>query len=248
MKTKFVWMTMAAAVMSTVMMAAAQEQAPVMPAGILPIADVERAIAKGTKAKGDMQGLLLTDQGAGWANAMGAMSASMSGTSYRAGSSGFSVRVYTPVTWVAQQASDAAKRYKTYTPADVTADDVAPVLRVVVYPDKPAYLTGGDLAATKIAEHVVISDPKRKTVIQPIAITPFEETTSSALRDMKFVGLIATFDLRQLDALRANDKDHEFQAVIVQSHGERPFTVKKKHFDRIPYQLPAAAAVVTAQP
>jgi hypothetical protein len=40
--------------------------------------------------------------------------------------------VYTPITWIRQLASDAAKEYRPFTIADVREDDKAPVLRVVV--------------------------------------------------------------------------------------------------------------------
>ncbi len=80
--------------------------------------DKADAIRIGVKAKGKLTGLSLTDAGRAFGNALVAMSNPYVPT----GGTGFSLRVYTPKTWVEQLASNAAKEYRPFTIADITEE------------------------------------------------------------------------------------------------------------------------------
>ena len=189
--------------------------------------DKADAIRIGTQAKGKLTGLALTE-GMRFGDSM---AASLNNTTM---STGFSVRVYTPMTWVEQLASNAGKEYRPLVVGDVTEEMTEPVLRVVVYPDKPTTLTGAGMQGTSSAEHVVLRDDTKKLVIQPASKEPFEDKASSALRDMAYQGIIAKFPLESLRELRGPKGDQEFLIVVIGESKEREFKVKQKNFDRLP--------------
>jgi hypothetical protein len=188
--------------------------------------DKADAVRIGVKEKGKLTGLSLIDSGASFSNAMFA-------TAANPGSTGFSVRVYTPMTWIEQLASNAAKEYRPFTVSDIKEDMLAPVLRVIVHPDKPTHISGR--APSSSVEHVVLRDDAKQVVIQPASKEPFVETSSSALRDMQFEGIVATFPLDALRELRGPKGDKEFLIVVVGAGTkEKEFRVKQKHFERLP--------------
>jgi hypothetical protein len=200
--------------------------------------DKADAVQFGVKAKGKLTGLLLQDSGQGWANALNAMNTGLNGYRNQSDTStntGFSVRVYTPKTWVEQLASNAAKEYRPFVVADITEEMLEPVLRVVVYPDKPRHLTGSGMSGTSSVEHVVLRDENKRLVVQPISKESFSDTASSALRDMTYEGIIAKFPLDAVRELRGAKGDKEFLIVVVGAGTkEKEFKVKEKHFDRLP--------------
>jgi hypothetical protein len=193
--------------------------------------DKADAVRIGTKEKGKLTGLSLLDSGASWANALTVTAANPSGT----GGTGFSLRVYTPKTWVEQLASNAAKEYRPFTINDITDEMLEPVLRVIVYPDKPTSLTAAGMASTSSAEHVVLRDEAKHLVVQPASKEAFSDKASSALRDMEYQGLVAKFPLDSLKELRGPNGDKEFLIVVVGAKTkEKEFRVKQKHFERLP--------------
>lgn len=70
------------------------------------------AVRDGVKLKGKLSGLQLLDSAQGFLNALD--------TTGSASRTGFSLRVYTPASWVEQLASNAAKQYKPFAIADIT--------------------------------------------------------------------------------------------------------------------------------
>ena len=209
--------------LAVVVTAAATVSAPKQ---ILTDRDKTDAVQVGTKQKGRLTGLSLIDSGQSWVNALDPQAAT---------NTGFSLRVYTPTTWVQQQAADAAKFYRPFTLSEITEEMLEPVLRVVVYPDKPTKITGRSLAFTSSAEHVVLRDTAKALVVQPLSEEPFTDTVSSAFRDAAFVGLVATFPLEAVQQLRGPTGDKEFLIVVVgEGRRERQFKVKEKHFERLP--------------
>jgi hypothetical protein len=188
--------------------------------------DKADAIRIGLKDKGHLTGLSLTPSfgdvfSASLANGKNA-------------SSGFSLRIYTPMTWVEQLAADAAKEYRPFTIADVTDEMLEPVLRVIVYPDKPTTLTAAGTRTASSVEHVVLRN-KSKVVVQPISKEPFTDTASSALRDMAYQGITATFSLDAVRELRGSRDDQEFSVIVIgEGAREKEFVVKAKHFERLP--------------
>ena len=193
--------------------------------------DKADAVRLGVKEKGGLTGLGLSDSGRAFGNALVAMNNPYAQTD----GTGFSLRVYTPKTWIAQLASNAAKEYKPFTADDVTEEMLEPVLRVVVYPDKPTMLNGKGMSGASSAEHVVLRDENKRSVVQPMSKEPFTDTASSALRDMAYQGIVAKFPLDAVRELRGPKGDQEFLIVVVgEGRTEKAFKVKEKHFARLP--------------
>jgi hypothetical protein len=196
--------------------------------GLIP-EDVERVIASGLARRGQSTGLRLVDSGQQW---MAALSASGSGAT---ASNGFSVHIYTPLAWVEQMASDAAKEYRTFGMANLTADVFEPVVRVSVYPDTPNTVSARGMAGTSSVRHVVLRDEHKRIVIQPSSKETFTEEAANAMGGRAtFEGVRATFPLDALGELRGESDDGEFYVTVVGTTGEeRDFKVKRKHFERL---------------
>jgi hypothetical protein len=189
------------------------------------------AVRIGMKEKGHLTGLSLLDSGRAFGNALATGLNRYAVT----GGNGFSLRVYTPMTWVEQLAANAAKQYRPFTISDITEEMLEPVLRVVVHPDKPTRLTGAGMASASSVEHVVLRDEQKRLVLQPLSIEPFTETASSALRDAAYEGIVATFPLDGVRELRGAKGDKEFFIVVIGATSqEKVFRIKEKHFERLP--------------
>jgi hypothetical protein len=119
----------------------------------------------------------------------------------------------------------------------VTEADVEPVLRVQVFPDMPTVLSASGMGLSQSVQHVVLRDQRRRLVLQPISKERFTQTASSAMRDKVYDGIVATFPLGAVDQLRQESGNREFLIVVIGEGGERTFTVKSKHFERLPYHL-----------
>jgi len=188
--------------------------------------EIRAAIADGTRDKGKREGIILRDSAAGFAAALGSSGGAQS-------SKGFWVEAYTPLTWIQQKASTAAKEYHPMTSADVTPELLEPVFRVVAHPDMPNTVNAKGMTGTSSVQHVVLRDESRKIVIQPIFKEPFDEEASNAMGGKAaFTGLTLKFPLEGLRELRGKDGNGEFFITIIgESGAEKNFKVKKKHFD-----------------
>jgi len=114
-------------------------------------------------------------------------------------------------------------------------EDFEPVLRVIVHPDKPNYVSAAGMTGTSSVRHVVIRNAERKLVIQPILVEPWTEKVSNAMGgSAKFVGVQALFTLDDFRRLRGADDQEFFVTVIGTSGEEKDFKVKQKHFERLP--------------
>lgn len=201
-------------------------------APVLSDREIADAIRIGTRLKGGLSGLRLLDSEQGFMNALAAAST----PNYRApsGRTGFSLRVYTPKTWVEQLASNAAKEYRPFTAADVSDEMLEPVMRVIVYPDKPTYINGASMSIASSASHVVLRDERKNLVLQPLSKEPFTDVVSSALRDMAYQGLETKFPMSGVSQLRSATNDGEFLIVVIgEGTRERIFKVKQKHFSAL---------------
>lgn len=189
--------------------------------------DIAAAIAAGAKDKNKEHGLVLEDSGMKFLNAMASPNAT--------GPTGFSVIVYSPTTWIEQLSADAAREYKELKLEDLTDNDKAPVLRVIVNPNVPTRITGGSTAGSSSVQHVVLRGSNKKGAVQPISKDEFTTPVQNAMgAKLEYVGVRAVFPLDQLQPLRSSDKDGEFLITVVGEKGEKNFTVKKKHFEKLP--------------
>jgi hypothetical protein len=203
--------------------------------GAPPEDDVRRALAIGAAAKGGRRGLVLRDTGQGVMQAMTAFSnAYGSGSRQAEPSSGFWVEAWTPLSWVEQQSSNAAKQYRTLTTGNVAEEAMLePVFRVVVHPDTPNEVSRAGMSGTSSVEHVVLRSQDRKIVIQPLSLEPFNEEAQNAMgAKVVFQGVMAQFSLAGLATVRGVSGEF-FITVIGAGREEKNFKVKPKHFSSL---------------
>jgi hypothetical protein len=186
--------------------------------------ELEGAIRLGAAAKGRCTGLALQDGGRAFMNALVK-------ARYRSGT-GFSIVVYAPLEWIAQQASNAAKEYRPFGISDITDELRQPVLRVIVHPDMPNNLTARGRAQTSSVQHVVLRDESKQIVSQPISKEEFPEEVSNALgAQATYMGLRALFGIDDLQRVRGPQGDGEFFVTVVgDGREEKNFKIKTKHF------------------
>lgn len=191
-------------------------------------ARISAAIRVGSESGGRSTGLSLRDSAQGWAHALGDQTAT----------TGFSVDVYTPFSWIAQNASWKAKKYQTFSREDVTPDMLEGILRVYANPDRPNQVSQQGLIGTSGVEHVIIRSTRKKRfeVLQPIDLEPDAVYAQNAFgASVSLTSQAATFDLEQVKRIAALDKKGEFFIVVIGESGEeKKFKVKTKHFGRLP--------------
>ena len=188
-------------------------------------AQLQSAIQRGRREPGRVHGLVLEDTGAGVMQGLATLAASQGqlkpGTQVSA--SGFSVTVYTPLAWVADQASRAAGR--AFTLSDVTPEMRRPILRVFARPSTPPSVgvnLGLDVSSVT---GVLVMDIARKKVLSADRSVPIQ---SGAL-----AGMLSEFSLDELATLRHGYKG--FRVVVKGVGGnEKDFEVKPKHFNELP--------------
>ena len=190
--------------------------------------DIDQATAQGLKEKGKEQGLDMRDTLAAVSAALDQADSKSKGSE-----TGFSLAVYTPLTWIRQQASQAAKEYRPFTPGDVKEELLEPMLRVIVYPSTPTMNTAQAARWASSVQHVVLRDESRKIVIQPTYKEPFTQGSSSR---ETYQGLQAKFPLDALREIRGSNGKGEFFITVIGSgrNSEKDFKVKTKHFERLP--------------
>ena len=191
-------------------------------------ARIQAAITVGNEAGGRSMALILRDSAQSWAMALGD----------RQATTGFSLEVYTPFSWIAQNASWKAKKYQTYSREDVTPDMLEGLLRVYANPDRPNQVSARGMIGTAGVEHVIVrsTDKKNFEVLQPIHIESDAVYTQNAFgAEVGFTAQLATFDLEEVRRVAALDKKGELFIVVIGDTGEeKKFKIKTKHFDRLP--------------
>jgi hypothetical protein len=195
--------------------------------GFAPLTEQQKAeaVRQGLALKGAIAGVVLSDASAPAASASGGPPSA---------AASLALRLYTPETWIQQQASDAARQQRPFTVGDITAEMLEPVLRVVAYPADATRATARGAADGSVAEHVVLRDDSRRLVVQPLSKTPL---TDRSPRDAPGQGLVATFSLADVRELSGPDNDREFLIVVVGYGGrsERTFQIGPKERQALPY-------------
>lgn len=207
--------------------------------------EVSEAIAAGARERGKEQGLLLEDVEQQFAAGL-AMSDPKNVEKYGA-SSGFSVVLYSPITWIRQQSSTSAKLYKPFTENDVTAQMRADYVLVAINPNTPYYATAPSMELASSVEHAVLRDVGRRIAVQPANQGGYEVNVGNAYgTTVRLTGMVAAFRLQDLRRVRGPKGDGEFFVTVIGTNGtERDFKVKRKHFGRLP--LPAAYWQMTSK-
>lgn len=189
---------------------------------------IANAIEEGEALRGHMTGLSLKDSLSRFARHTGNPNLS----------TGFSVDIYTPYSWVSQQASWAAARYKKLAVADVGDSMTDAVLRVYANPDVPTRVTEQGLIGTSGVDHVIIRSTAKKdfAILQPVIIEEDVEYAYNAFgAGIAFASKMAVFELQQVVDICKLDNRREFFVVVIGTTGEeKKFKVKTKHFERLP--------------
>ena len=197
------------------------------PAGVIASPAVERAIALGRKKKNANHALVLRDAGQGFANAMAVLATPR--WQAPATKSGLWLEIYTPLAWIAQQAAHATREYRDFV---LTEDMVAPLVRVYAHPDTPDIVTARGAAGTRSVERVVMQNRRRTVTVQPLSSDDFTVEAKNAVGgSLTYGGQVVTFALD--DVLRIFGEG-EFDVIVVGTTGEKRYTVKAKHFKRLP--------------
>jgi hypothetical protein len=207
--------------------ASASAQTASAPAPTVVSPAVERAIALGRQKKNANHALVLRDSGQGFANAMAALSTPR--WQAPATKSGLWLEIYTPLSWVSQQAATATREYREF---QVTPEMLEPVVRVYAHPDTPDVVSARGAAGTRSVQHVVMQNHRRSVTVQPLDREEFTEESKNAMGgSLTYTGQIVTFALD--DVLRLF-QEGEFDIIVVGTSGEKRYTVKRKHFTRLP--------------
>lgn len=194
---------------------------------------IAEALEAGVRAKGKMVGLRLVDQMQGLARGLGSFGGRRSDAT-----TGFSVEIHTPFTWITQQASWSAKKYKTMGREDVTEQMLEPVLMVICNPDMPVKVTSRGARGISGVEHVIIRSTKKKgfSYIQPKETESGSELAQNAFgAQLELESLVGYFDMDETLQISAMDKKGEFFVRVIGTTGEeKDFKVKTKHFKKLP--------------
>jgi len=155
----------------------------------------------------------------------------------RAGNhTGFAVWLYEPKAWLGAKKDIATRRFQPYREEDVPEDDRFQVLRIIVQPDTPEYLTAWGAANANNVDHVVLRSIDKAQVAQPVSLEPTTEEFWSALgARAAFAGLFAIFSMADVDRIRSVSPNREFLVTVIapRKNGNRDFRVKPKHFQRL---------------
>ena len=188
------------------------------------------AVKFGLKSKGKMTGLQLTDSGSTFARGVLGAHSCFNDTA--------STEIYSPYSWIQQQASWAAKKYMPFSPGQVDDEMRAGILRVYAHPDKPTMVTASGTYGTTGVEHVIVRSTAKRDfrVVQPLHLEADTEYAKNAFgASLDYASMYAEFDMEEVLAASADDKNGEFFVVIIGESGEeKKFKIKKKHFSRLP--------------
>lgn len=188
-------------------------------------ASLAAAVAIGRQQKGP-RGLRLLDTGQRWA-ALPTLAAAGSKVSSR-----FRLQIHTPLAWIQQLASDAAKENGTFTLANVTGEMTRPVLRVTAYSE----VTPGANGSGARVQHVVLRGDSKTSVVQPLTKDAYSEHVLTATGGhTTFEGLRLTFPIDALRRLRGERGDREFVITVIDARGrETNVRITKEHFSDLP--------------
>jgi hypothetical protein len=186
---------------------------------------IAQAIEDGLEEKGGVTGLRLS------------LAPRLRGDPNPDDSTMFSIEVYTPYSWVSQQASWAAKRYKTFTRDDVTEAMVDGVLRVFAHPDMPTVAADINRARTSGVKNVIVRSTAKKNfeILRPIGVEEgVEYAYTRAGKEVAYTSKSAVFDLQRVAEIAKLDENGEFFVVVIGTKYNGSFKIKTKHFEKLP--------------
>jgi len=143
-------------------------------------------------------------------------------------SSMFTLVVDGPLTRVQAKASTAAKEYRTFTRADVTADLLEPVVTITAVPDDPVFNRFSGWTLTPLATRIVLQ-PKAKgaAAIQPTKVETFPMSWGNAMGgQFQGQGVTASFPIGLIPP-------EDFEAIVITDGREYRMTIKAKDRSKI---------------
>jgi hypothetical protein len=189
--------------------------------------EIGQAVDTGLRARGGVHGLVLPDSGDHSFPTMGILWRSATpGTRLR-------VHVYSSLAWVRQLASDAARDQRAFAVADVDAEALEPVVRVVAYPDLE-YARRVGTSTVPVVKQIVLRDESWRAVIQPSAKTAIVSEGQPTGEPPTLDGLRVKFPLEGVYNLRGPRGEREFFVTISLSSGEeKSFKVTRELIDSL---------------
>lgn len=173
-------------------------------------------------------GAKVTDKANSFASVMAMFSGPMTNAH-----TGFSLALYEPKAWLGAKAATAKRRFQSLGAAELPREDRLPVLRVLVHPDTPVYLTAMGASAASSADHVVIRSIDKRIVAQPLWIGPTSEEIWNGLgARVSYGGLSAVFAMADLERIRASSSLREFLVSVIGEWkgSSKDFRIKPKFF------------------
>ena len=150
------------------------------------------------------------------------------------GTTGFEITILTPYARIVTAAYEAKRKYMNFTREDVTEGMLAPVMLIIIDPDKPYNLTEVDAGEAQNVEHVVLADIQKKMIIQPSAIEFFnEELRGEAGAVFTFKGAYVEFPIEEVIKVSKRDYKGEFFIKVIGTRKEKEFKIKEKHVKNI---------------
>jgi len=196
--------------------------------GPLTTEQISAAVYQGVTHPGDSQGLVLVDAGSQFGQAMALLNSSAGNRKPwdQAPASGFTITIFTPRSWIAQQASDAAKQGRAFTSQDVSDEMLRPVLRITALPSTPPPAGTGLNFGQDVSSvgNIRLADASRNNPVEPANRKPFTY--------QNLVGLVVEFSLDDLAHVRQSNS--EFYVLVTGPKNSHDFKVKNKHLARLP--------------
>jgi hypothetical protein len=147
--------------------------------------------------------------------------------------SGYTIFVYTPETWIELQAVQARREMLPFGVADVTPEMRLPYIHVLASPSKADYLNANGMAMASSVHRVVLSSTDRTDVVQPLSESHSTIESNSALRSFTQASAGAVFSLEDVERLRSKDEKGEFFIVVVGDNLNKYFKVKTRFFNQL---------------
>jgi hypothetical protein len=196
--------------------------------GVLTETEVRQAVKEGQKHKGRECGFVVSDPG----------EVNSSADDVAAGI-GLTAQVYTPFTWVEQQASLAAAQHRVLDAESLARESQDAVLRVFVTFDRsnyprsfvpPATLVG---RATRVGRHVVLRNLDETKTVQPVSTVQLAGQSKDGSTPPYSTGILAVFSLQSLADVRGSGGDDDFLVIVIGDKGlPRRLQIKGEALER----------------
>lgn len=141
--------------------------------------------------------------------------------------------LHTPLSWIQQLSSDAAKEKRRFTSDDVTGEMAEPVLRVTVSIDTRDIAAARGMNGTSGVRHAVLRGETSGEVVEPVSKKAYSEHVLAAGGGRAvFQGLSLTFPMDALRRLRG--AGNVILGVTAASGAQTLIRLEERHFAELP--------------